>query len=751
MAGPGPGRAALLAIATAGALAGHEVAGRAARDGLFLSELAATQLPVAILASAALAIASTFGVSAWLRRSRPERVGSVGLVLSGALFVATAALVPRRPRAAAMLLYLHMTGIAPVLATAFWSVVNERFDPWGAKRVVSRMAAAAALGGVLGGLGAERLATHLGFPALLVGLGVLSALCGIGALGVGAPPSAAPAPLDTVEETSGLRQVSRLPLLRRMALLMLAVAVAETLVDYALKVEAAAAYRGGEALVRFFAAFYVACGLVAFGIQAAVGNRFLRRFGVASAVAMLPASVALTGSVAVAAGKLWSFALARGAETVASLSFFRSGFQLLYTPVPPAVKRPAKAWVDVASGSLGEILGAAGVLAALALLPGLSSGAVAFVAVLWCLVALAIARDVHRGYVRQLAQGLRTGRIALSLDDAVDATTHRTLLESRTALNREALLAQVRAFDAEADREARHAGPGSAARDAAETAGSAPGPGDSPLVRWVSSLDAPDAGTARRLLRRELVAAPPAQQRRIVGHVVPLLGDPAVAAEAEDFLRALAPRAVGQLADALLDPDEPASVRVGVARVLASAPDARAMDGLWRGLASAEFDVRLACARAAARLASRDAALAPSRDAVHGRVSQELAVDEEAWARQGRRPPGGGERSVLLDRHALQSVSRSLEHVFTLLSLAYPREMMASALAGVSSAEPALRGTALEYLEVVLPASLCRALLPRLDAPAAPSTHRSREEVSETLLRSSASVVIDRDRLGGGD
>ena len=126
-------------------------------------------------------------------------------------------------------------------------------------------------------------------------------------------------------------------------------------------------------------------------------------------------------------------------------------------------------------------------------------------------------------------------------------------------------------------------------------------------------------------------------------------------------------------------------------------------------------------------------------------------MDEETWTRQGRRGgTGAAERSVLLDRRALRSVNRSLEHVFTLLSLTHPREMMASALAGLASEEPALRGTALEYLEVILPASLCRTLLPRLDAEAIPARgERSREEVSEELLRSSAAVVIDRDELGG--
>ena len=44
-------------------------------------------------------------------------------------------------------------------------------------------------------------------------------------------------------------------------------------------------------------------------------------------------------------------------------------------------------------------------------------------------------------------------------------------------------------------------------------------------------------------------------------------------------------------------PDETTAVRVRVAGLLATVTDERSMDGLWRGAESADFTVRLACAR----------------------------------------------------------------------------------------------------------------------------------------------------------
>jgi hypothetical protein len=175
------------------------------------------------------------------------------------------------------------------------------------------------------------------------------------------------------------------------------------------------------------------------------------------------------------------------------------------------------------------------------------------------------------------------------------------------------------------------------------------------------------------------------------------------------------------------------------------------MAGLWRGIPEADFDLRLACARAATRIGSRSPELTPAASEVYAQVARELVVDDEAWNRQGQRPASDPtDRSVLLDRAVLRSVSRSLEHIFTLLSLTHEREVMASVLAGLASNDAELRGTALEYLESVLPAGLRGELWPRLRGDSErQASGRPGSEVAAELLRSSAAVVIRSDALGG--
>ncbi len=754
--GGGAGRLLATAVAAAGGLAAFEIAALSARDGLFLSQLPAADLPWVMLAAAGVSLVATLGLSQWMRVARPDRVAPIALLFSAACLAGIGVTIDSAPIPAALLLYVQVTGIGPVVASSFWSVVNERFDPYEAKRVVARMAAAGALGGVAGGGLAERLATWAGIPSLLFVLAGIACACAWATRSIGARPAPNADRATTAGRgESGLALLRRISLLRQMAALMLVLAVVETLVEYALKAEAARNFQTDESLVRFFAFFYTSCGLLAFGIQSLAGDRFLRRFGLAGAVAVLPGSVALLGSPGVLVAKLWTVALARGAETVASVAFFRAGFQLLYTPMAVGVKRPAKVWVDVASGSIGEMLGAALVLGLLVTVPDLPTQLVMITAVVGSVVALAIVRRVHKGYVSELSDSLRRGRIEIRAEDALDKTTLQTVVHSQMALSRSSLLEQVRAFD-----EGQKATQGESAR--ATTDGSVTqqkpagsirlSPHDDPCLDWIEVLSSNDASAIRSALRGGIDGSPgatPERRRRLVAWVIPLLADDALAREARDYLHPIAPRAVGQLVDVLLDESQPEVVRTRVAWILGGIDDPRAFDGLWRGASDERFGVRVACGRAAARIVARVPEAKPDVDAVHAAVLAELDVDEAVWTRQPRRTDERiGEGSVLISRKAVTTVQPSLEHVFTLLAISYERELIASALAGLASRDEGLRGTALELLESVLPATLRKQLWPRLHAPAAMREHhRNPQQIAAELLETTAGAVLDRESL----
>jgi hypothetical protein len=87
-------------------------------------------------------------------------------------------------------------------------------------------------------------------------------------------------------------------------------------------------------------------------------------------------------------------------------------------------------------------------------------------------------------------------------------------------------------------------------------------------------------------------------------------------------------------------------------------------------------------------------------------------------------------------------VSRSLEHLFTLLSLVYPRETLRLAFHALHTEDTYLRGTALEYLETILPESVwarLSALVEGGEVPAGPA--RASADVLQDLLASRESIT----------
>ena len=88
------------------------------------------------------------------------------------------------------------------------------------------------------------------------------------------------------------------------------------------------------------------------------------------------------------------------------------------------------------------------------------------------------------------------------------------------------------------------------------------------------------------------------------------------------------------------------------------------------------------------------------------------------------------------------------EHVFNLLALVLEREPVRIAALAFDSDDAYLRGTALEYLETVLPAGIFAALAPRLSTAPAPLLHqRGAAVVRAELLEAAATMRVSRKQL----
>ena len=707
------------ALATATAIIAHQVAGKATRDALFLTYFDVTELPKVVVVGALASMASVLVMSRLLSSIGPARLIPRAFALSSALFLLEWWWYGTAPGATAIALYIHMAVFGAMLISGFWSVINERFDPHTAKSTIAKVAAAATLGGVLGGLLAQQVAALMEVRAMLVALCVLHICCAAGITGIGGPRRAV-AGESEIATQSGLKLLSSTRYLQHMAILIMLIATGSALLDYALKAEASKRFQDGETLVTFFATFYAIIGVLTFAVQSLFGPRVLRRFGLGGTIAVLPIVVLFGSLVGAFVAKLWTVVLVRGAESVFANSFFRSGFELLYTPVPRGHKRPTKTIIDVASNRFGDMLGGGLLLGVIFVIPQPSTRLVLGLAVLTGAVALVVVAQLNRGYIAQLLTNLRSGRVSIDEDEVRDATTQRILAETSAGADREQLLARI-----EEQRTAPDASDEHQQQNSLDTQA---------WLRVVADLSSGETLRVRSALRSELVDV------NMVPHLIPLLEHADHAGDVRMELRWLVPRIVGQLVDALLDPDQALLVRQRIPGVLEVFHSPTVVRGLIDGLGDDAFVVRHSCGRALARMIERSGELAVPEQTVFDAVLREVSVDADTWAAQARTGFSGLPSEMDNDPEE-SGINLSLQHVFTVLRLTLDPDAVRLALLAVVSGDRTLRGTALEYLENVLPLQVREGLWRHLGVtPLKHGSHRTRKEVLEALKRSAGTL-----------
>src|SRR4029450_9867588 len=92
-------------------------------------------------------------LNAWAsRRIAPATLVPALFAGSGVLFLGEWLLRPMAPAVAAVIIYLHISAAGPLLASGFWLISSERFDPRTAKKRYGQIAGAGTLGGLLSAL-----------------------------------------------------------------------------------------------------------------------------------------------------------------------------------------------------------------------------------------------------------------------------------------------------------------------------------------------------------------------------------------------------------------------------------------------------------------------------------------------------------------------------------------------------------------------------------------------------------------------
>jgi ATP:ADP antiporter, AAA family len=714
----------LIAALAAAVVSAEFVGGKATRDALFLTTLEITALPAMLVATSVCSILLAFIYGRSARRVTPAVLVPVFSVVSAALFLVEWYFKSRQPLATAVAVYLHISVVVPIVASGFWLIASERFDPRAAKRLFGRIAAAGTLGGLAGALIAERLAVLQGVSSMLVCLAVLQVMAA-GLVRMLAISDPAKHPMSSDQDAPTLRcsvrVLARAPHLRSLMTLVLLGTVGAALVDYLFKARAVEAFGRGDSLLRFFSLYYAATSLVAFAFQTFGSRSILERFGLGLATAS-PSIALMAGSAAsLVTPGFGSVLVARGGEAAFRASWFRAGYELFYTPLAATERRAAKSIIDVALDRVSDGIGGGLVRIIIAFVPvAYSSSTLLFGAMVCSAGALLAASHLNRWYIRTLENSLLYQGSDLDLSDTKDGSTTRVLFDLR----------QRRADRSPTDAPTTAVG-------TRAVAGSEPAaaPAD-PLVQDIMALR---DGTTQEIIT--VLSRPDGLARPLVSHVIPLLATDGLGDYAVFALRKVAEEHVGELTDALVDPNQPVEVRRRIARVFSVGVSQRAADGLLGALDDSSFDVRSQAGRSLAAIVEKNPRITMDRQYIERLVLNEVETGRPVW--EGQRLLEAYPSDAPLDSFLRDRAARSLSHVFALLSLIIPREPLQIAFRSLHVEDHHLRGTALEYLETVLPPAIRQVLWPFLVRGRRERTPvRPRADIVADLLRAGASATL---------
>ena len=723
-----------------GAVSAQFIAGKATRDALYLAHLDVTTLPAMLVATAVVSILLVIVSSRSLRAITPGTFVSAAFVISAALLFGSWLLLGWAPRLAAQVVYLQISGLGPMLGSGFWLIATERFDPHTARLNFGRIAGIGTIAGLAGALVTERIGATLGIAEMLPLLAALNLICAWQVRKLAGPKvltihdkamEVAP-DLAATSPRSGLRVLAGAPYLRNLAALVLLGTVAAAFADYVFKAQAVQVFGRGDALLQFFALYYAGVSLLAFVVQSVSAPLVLERLGLAVTTATPSLALVVGGLGALVFPGLGGAIAARAGESTLRSSLFKTGYEIFFTPIASHDKRAAKSIIDVGFDRLGDAIGG-GLIQLLIMLPSASQYVALMGAAIGCsAIAVAVAQRLSRGYIHTLERSLLDRAVELELSDVGDITTRtvmmRTIRAPRPNLPRPTTETRSQTSETRAQGDATTR---------------VPTPVNDPELREIVALRSRNRDAVLQVLRAE--EGLPAG---LIPHVIPLLAWDPVAEDAVRALRKVAEERVGELVDALLDPNQPFASRRRLARVFSVCVSQRAVDGVLLGLEDLRFEVRFQCGRSLASILEKNPRIRIDKERVFDVVRREVAVGRPVWESHRLLDTVEADARSFVDEFLKDRAGQSLAHVFTLLSLVLPTAPLQIAYRGIHTDDPGLRGTALEYLEGVLPPDIRDRLWPFLsDRPRKQSDTRARDEILADLLRSNESIMLNLEEL----
>jgi AAA family ATP:ADP antiporter len=333
------------------------------RNSLFLVKFSADQLPLMymVIAVVAAPIASAYG---WVasRTTLPRLVGGTTLiiVLNLAIFWW---LITQQFDWLVYVFYVWVSLFGIFTTSQFWLLANYVFDAREAKRLFAFIGAGAIAGGITGSVLTNMFAKLLGTENLLWLCVGFMILCFFILTIVWPKRAGGEQPRKQRSRGSDLKGMWPVIFKSRHLTLMtgiIAVTVmVSTFVDFQFNSVVQTAFDDKDELTAFFALFFTGLSVFSLLLQLLFSSRIIRRFGVGAALLFLPVGLLIGSSMIFLVPILASAVVVKLSDGSFRYSINRTGFELLYMPVPASIKSRVKALMDVVGDRFARGIGGA--------------------------------------------------------------------------------------------------------------------------------------------------------------------------------------------------------------------------------------------------------------------------------------------------------------------------------------------------------------------------------------------------------
>ncbi len=396
-----------------------------ARDALFLARLGPQRLAWAYLAMAGCATLAVRIVRRWGAMREPRRMLIAFLVFASAGTGVLATTVMLAP-SAVFVLYVWTGFVATLIVPAFWTLLDHSLRVSEAKRVFGAIGAGGVLGAMVGSALSGVLGHWLGAQHLVTAGAVAFAVVAFTAMWL--------APRNLLDDIVPVRRKAdaETQLSRRYVQLVVVVGLIATITltlgDLAFK-RVLAEHVAADDLATAFGAFYTLLNVLGLVIQLAVTPALLAHWGVAPALLVLPALLLSTSISFALTGGLIPIVALKLADGSLRHSLQRSGSEILFLPLPGALRDRWKPVADAISQRAGQAIAALVTFALGSFAAGVQvmGAVIAVLAVAWILL-LVVTRSA---YIAQFRAVLRGGDIVRDTRTPdIDAKAAELLVES---------------------------------------------------------------------------------------------------------------------------------------------------------------------------------------------------------------------------------------------------------------------------------------------------------------------------------